>query len=109
MGDRKPVIGVVLGSGLGAFARTLEDRVEIPYDTIPSWPVSTAVGHAGLLVIGRIAGVEAAVLSGRVHLYEGYSPQQVVFGVRALHALGVRSLVLTNAAGINLSSLSAAA
>jgi purine-nucleoside phosphorylase len=104
IGERKPVIGVVLGSGLGAFARELDDRIEIPYDAIPNWPASTAVGHAGMLVIGRIGSIEAAVMSGRVHLYEGYAPQQVVFGVRVLHSLGVRSLVLTNAAGgINLS------
>jgi purine-nucleoside phosphorylase len=96
-------IGVVLGSGLGAFAETLEDRVETPYAAIPGWPASTAIGHAGKLVEGRIAGTGVIVLAGRAHLYEGYTAQQVTFGVRELARRGVRSLVLTNAAGaVNL-------
>jgi len=100
----KPSVGVVLGSGLGAFADTLDNRVEIPYKDIPGWPQSTAVGHAGKLVIGGVDGVTVAALSGRAHFYEGYAPQQVVFGVRVLGKLGIKSLVLTNAAGgINLS------
>ncbi len=102
--DRRPAVAAILGSGLGAFARTLSSAVEIPYDVIPGFPVSTAVGHAGALIVGGIGGVDIAVMSGRVHLYEGYTPQQVVFGVRVLSRLGVRSLVITNAAGgINLS------
>jgi purine-nucleoside phosphorylase len=92
-------IGVVLGSGLGAFADTLEDRVETPYSQIDSWPTSTAAGHAGKLVEGRVGGVEVVVLAGRAHLYEGYTPQQVTFGIRELHRRGIQSLVLTNAAG----------
>jgi purine-nucleoside phosphorylase len=103
IGERQPEIGVVLGSGLGAFARSLADRIEIPYDEIPGFPASTAVGHAGVFVCGRIGATEVAVLSGRAHLYEGYSVGQVVYGVRTLGALGVRRLVITNAAGgINL-------
>ena len=99
-----PDRAVVLGSGLGAFANELTDRTEIPYANIPNWPVSTAVGHAGQLVIGKIGNIDLAVMSGRVHLYEGWTPAQVVFGVRALHALGARGVVFTNAAGgINLS------
>jgi len=99
----RPAIGVVLGSGLGAFADELGGRVEIPYFEIPGWPGSTAVGHAGKLVIGRIETVDVAVMAGRAHLYEGYSMQQVTYGVRVLRALGVRSMVFTNAAGgINL-------
>lgn len=99
-----PKIGIVLGSGLGAFADAVENAVAIPYADIPNWPVSTAIGHAGALVSGQVAGVDTAILSGRCHYYEGYSPQQVVFGVRALGRLGVRTLILTNAAGgINLS------
>ena len=95
--------GVVLGSGLGAFADTLEHATETPYSQIPGWPVSTAVGHAGKLVEGRIGDTEVVVLAGRAHLYEGYSSQQVTFGIRELARRGVRSLVLTNAAGgINL-------
>jgi purine-nucleoside phosphorylase len=99
----RPSLGVVLGSGLGAFAAELEERIEIPYSEIPGWPRSTAVGHAGTLSLGKLAGVEIAVMSGRAHLYEGYSPAQVTFGVRTLKRLGVGSMVFTNAAGgINL-------
>jgi purine-nucleoside phosphorylase len=96
-------VGVVLGSGLGAFAETLTDRVETPYSQIPGWPVSTADGHAGKLVCGRLGAAQVIVLAGRAHLYEGYTAQQVTFGIRELHRRGVRSLVLTNAAGgVNL-------
>lgn len=103
LGARRPAVAVVLGSGLGGFANELSDRVEIPYGDIPGWPVSTAVGHAGRLVLGELEKLEIAVMAGRVHLYEGYTPQQVTFGVRVLGKLGVRSMVLTNAAGgINL-------
>ena len=95
----RPAIGVVLGSGLGAFADELEERTEIAYTDIPGWPVSTAVGHAGKLVIGKLGALPIAVLAGRAHLYEGYSSTQVAFPVRVLHAFGVRSMVFTNAAG----------
>lgn len=94
-----PKAAVVLGSGLGAFADALQDAAIIPYSEIPEWPRSTAVGHAGKLVVGLLDGLPVAALSGRVHLYEGYTPQQVVFGVRTLGMLGLESLVLTNAAG----------
>ena len=97
-------VGVILGSGLGAFADSLEDRRETAYAALPGWPVSRVAGHAGKLVEGRIGSSEVIVLSGRVHLYEGYTPQQVAHGVRELARRGVRSLILTNAAGaINLS------
>lgn len=100
----RPRVAVILGSGLGAFADELTNRVEVPYAEIPGWPPSTAVGHASRLVGGRLGALEVAVLSGRVHFYEGYSMQQVTFGVRVLGALGIRSLAVTNAAGgINLS------
>jgi purine-nucleoside phosphorylase len=89
----------VLGSGLGAFAEELEDRVEIPYEEIPGWPRSTALGHAGTLVTGRLDEVPLYVLRGRAHLYEGHAPDRVVFGIRVLGRLGVSTLVLTNAAG----------
>lgn len=95
----QPALAVVLGSGLGGFAEELTDPVEIAYSEIPGWPRSTAVGHAGRLVFGRLAGVDVAVLSGRAHLYEGYSPGRVTYAMRILHLLGVRSVVLTNAAG----------
>ncbi len=98
-----PHVGVVLGSGLGAFAEELADRVEIPYAEIPGWPPSTAVGHAGKLAIGKLDSIDVAVMAGRSHLYEGYSQAGVTFGVRVLHRMGVRSIVFTNAAGgINL-------
>jgi purine-nucleoside phosphorylase len=95
----RPRVAVVLGSGLGAFADALEGRTEIPYWDIPGWPPSTAVGHAGKLVLGTIDGVPVAALSGRAHLYEGYTARQAVYGVRALRGLGAEALVLTNAAG----------
>jgi len=93
------LVGVVLGSGLGALADELEGRVEIPYSEIPDWPLSTAVGHAGVLVLGTLDGVPVVVMRGRAHLYEGMGADRVVFGVRVLGALGIRSLVVTNAAG----------
>ena len=102
--SREPRVAVVLGSGLGAFAEELSHRLEIPYSAIPGWPVSTAVGHAGRLVFGKLDGLELAVMAGRCHLYEGYSPAEVTMGVRVLHRLGARSIIFTNAAGgINLS------
>jgi purine-nucleoside phosphorylase len=94
-----PKIAVVLGSGLGAFAEELAGRVEIPYARIPGWPKPTAEGHAGKLVAGFCGETPVAVMAGRVHLYEGYTPAQVTFGVRVLGRLGVRTLVITNAAG----------
>ncbi|HEX6725679.1 MAG TPA: purine-nucleoside phosphorylase [Gaiella sp.] len=97
--ELRPQVGVVLGSGLGSFADAVEEAVEIPYGEIPGWPASTAVGHAGTLVVGSFGGVPVAVMKGRAHLYEGVSPADVVFGVRVLGSLGVRSLVLTNACG----------
>ena len=102
--SHEPRVAVVLGSGLGAFADELSDRVEIPYAAIPGWPVSTAIGHAGKLVFGKLDGLEVVVMAGRSHLYEGYSQAQVTLAVRVLHRVGVRSIVFTNAAGgINLS------
>jgi purine-nucleoside phosphorylase len=99
----RPTIGVVLGSGLGAFADELSDSVAIPYADIPGWPRSTAIGHAGKLVFGKLGATEVVVMSGRAHLYEGYSPARVTYGVRIFKMLGVQSLVLTNAAGgVNL-------
>jgi purine-nucleoside phosphorylase len=101
--DARPTIGLVLGSGLGAFADELTGRTDIPYADIPGWPHSTAVGHAGKLIIGKLGALDVAVMAGRAHLYEGYSMQQVTYGVRVLHAIGARAMVFTNAAGgINL-------
>lgn len=95
----EPKVGVILGSGLGGLADALEDSVEIPYEDIPGWPVSTAVGHAGVLVLGSLDGAPIAVMRGRAHLYEGLGADRVVFGVRVLGRLGIRALVVTNAAG----------
>ena len=99
----RPRIGLVLGSGLGGFADDLADAVRVPYANIPFFPRSTAIGHAGQMVIGKAGGVAVAAMQGRVHLYEGYSAEQVAFPTRVLGRMGIRSLVLTNAAGgINL-------
>lgn len=95
-----PPVAIVLGSGLGPFADTLSTPVVMPYEMIPHWPASAVVGHAGRLVVGaHRSGRRVAVLSGRVHLYEGHPPASVVFGVRAMARWGVRVLLLTNAAG----------
>jgi purine-nucleoside phosphorylase len=96
---REPRVAVVLGSGLGAFADDLDNPVSIPYSDIPGWPASTAVGHSGKLFFGKLGKLDVAVLAGRAHIYEGYTPAQVTLGIRVLHQLGVRSIVLTNAAG----------
>lgn len=95
----RPQIAVVLGSGLGAFADELENATRIPYARIPNFPRSTAVGHAGQLVLGKLSGVPVAAMQGRVHLYEGYTTAEVVFPVRALARFGIRAVILTNAAG----------
>jgi len=99
----RPTIGLVLGSGLGGFADELSEATRIPYANIPSFPRSTAVGHAGQLVIGKVGDIAVAAMQGRVHLYEGYSPKEIAFPTRVLGRMGIRALVLTNAAGgINL-------
>ncbi len=97
--DLRPQIGLVLGSGLGAFADDLTDAVRIPYAQIPTFPRSTAIGHAGRLVVGNCGDVPVAVMQGRVHLYEGYSAAEVAFPTRVLGRTGIRALILTNAAG----------
>lgn len=94
-----PRVGVVLGSGLSAFGSGVTNAVRIPYAEIPSFPRPTAEGHKGELVLGQVSGVSVAVMSGRVHFYEGYAEHQVVYPVRVLGRLGVGTVVLTNAAG----------
>jgi purine-nucleoside phosphorylase len=94
-----PDVAIVLGSGLGSFASSLGSAVSIPYADIPNWPVSSVVGHEGRLVIGEIAGRRVAALSGRAHFYEGHDLRTVTFATRVLGVLGVKTLVLTNAAG----------
>jgi purine-nucleoside phosphorylase len=95
----RPKIGLVLGSGLGGFADDLADATRIPYSAIPFFPRSTAIGHAGQMVIGKADNTAVAAMQGRVHLYEGYSPQDVVFPMRVLARMGVKAVILTNAAG----------
>lgn len=94
-----PVLGIILGSGLGNFAEQVENAVAIPYAEIPNFPKSTVEGHSGKLVIGHIAGVPVAVMQGRVHAYEGYAMDDVVFPTRVLARLGCKKLIVTNAAG----------
>jgi purine-nucleoside phosphorylase len=96
---QEPEIAIVLGSGLGPFADAVENPTVIPYEDIPEWPSSTAVGHAGKLVFGTISGRNVAVMSGRAHYYEGHSIDKCVLGVRVLAKLGARKVILTNAAG----------
>lgn len=95
----RPRIGLILGSGLGAFADEFSRAVRIPYSEIPNFPASTAIGHAGNMVVGEVTGVPVIAMQGRVHLYEGYSVQQVAFPMRVFARLGVQAVILTNAAG----------
>jgi purine-nucleoside phosphorylase len=97
--DREIKIALVLGSGLGAFADEVENAVRIPYEEIPHFARSTVEGHAGQLVLGEVAGVSVAVQQGRFHYYEGYEMSQVIFPVRVFGVLGIKNLILTNAAG----------
>src|ERR1700688_1236332 len=99
----RPEIGLILGSGLGAFADSLTDATRVPYADIPTFPRSTAIGHAGQMVLGNAGNIPVAAMQGRVHLYEGYSAQQVAFPMRVFARMGIRAVILTNAAGgINL-------
>jgi len=99
----RPQIALVLGSGLGAFADEFESPTKIPYAKIPNFPRSTAIGHAGQLVLGKVGGIPVVGMQGRVHLYEGYSARQVAFPTRVFARMGIKALIVTNAAGgINL-------
>jgi purine-nucleoside phosphorylase len=99
----RPAVALVLGSGLGGFADELSEPVKVPYEEIPHFARSTAIGHEGRLVVGRFAGCLVVAMQGRFHLYEGYSAQQVAFPTRVFARMGVRAAILTNAAGgINL-------
>jgi len=99
LGKLAPQVGIVLGSGLGTVADSVTQAVVLPYAEIPHFPRSTVVGHSGRIVAGMLGGVPVAVMKGRVHYYEGYSPQEVTFPMRALGLAGIRTVVLTNAAG----------
>jgi purine-nucleoside phosphorylase len=97
--DLRPKIALVLGSGLGAFADEFETPTKIPYAEIPYFPRSTAVGHAGQLVLGKVGEIPVAGMQGRVHLYEGYSAKDVAFPIRVFARMGIKAVILTNAAG----------
>lgn len=94
-----PEIALILGSGLSSFAQSLEESAEVSYSDIGYWPVSKVVGHPGTLVVGRLGGHRVAACAGRVHMYEGHSPQSVAFPVRVLRQWGAKILIVTNAAG----------
>ena len=94
-----PVLGIILGSGLGNFAAQVEGATTIAYGEIPGWPLSTVEGHEGKLVLGTIGGLQVAVMQGRVHAYEGYTMDEVTFPTRVLGLLGCKGLIVTNAAG----------
>jgi purine-nucleoside phosphorylase len=101
--ELRPQVGLVLGSGLGGFADELSEAARIPYSHIPSFPVSTAIGHAGRMVIGKAGNIPVITMQGRVHLYEGYTAAQAAFPIRVFGRMGVRAVIITNAAGgINL-------
>ena len=95
----RPHVGLVLGSGLGAFANELPGAARVDYKDIPHFPRSTAIGHAGRMVIGKVAEVPVAIMQGRVHFYEGYSMREVIFPMRVMWRMGIRAVILTNAAG----------
>ena len=97
--SKTPQIAVILGSGLGGFTEELDVEVEIKYSDIPYFPVSTVEGHSGKMLIGKIAGKLIVVLSGRFHFYEGYTPTEVVFPVRVMQKMGIKHLLISNAAG----------
>ena len=97
--DLRPKIALVLGSGLGAFADEFASPTKIPYTEIPHFPRSTAIGHAGQLVVGMVGDIPVAGMQGRVHLYEGYSAKEVAFPIRVFSRMGVKAVILTNAAG----------
>jgi purine-nucleoside phosphorylase len=99
LGSLSPKVGIVLGSGLGAVADAVIEPIVVPYAEIPHFPQSTVEGHSGRIVAGLLSGVPVVVMQGRVHFYEGYTPQQVTFPLRVLGALDMRAVVLTNAAG----------
>ena len=99
----QPKVGIVLGSGLGAFAGELTEATVIPYAEVPHFPLASAQGHAGNLVIGKVGGVAVVVMQGRAHYYEGHTMQRITFPIRVFSRLGIKAMLLTNAAGgINL-------
>lgn len=99
LGERKPLVGIILGSGLGRLATAVENPLIIPYKTIPGFPVSTAVGHKGNFIIGTLGGKEVIMMQGRIHYYEGYSMDDVTLPTRVMKVVGIKYLFVSNAAG----------
>ncbi|MBQ6254268.1 MAG: purine-nucleoside phosphorylase [Bacteroidales bacterium] len=99
IGDRKPLVGIVLGSGLGKLADAVKDPIVIPYKTIPGFPVSTAIGHKGNFLVGELGGKQVIMMQGRIHYYEGYSMELVTLPTRVMVVLGIKYLFVSNAAG----------
>ena len=99
VGEREPVLGIILGSGLGGLARRIEDARDVDFDDVPGLPSATVVGHAGRVIAGRLAGRPVVALAGRFHMYEGHDATLAGFPARVLHALGARTLFVSNAAG----------
>ena len=99
LGGRKPLLGIVLGSGLGRLAEAIEDPVVIPYRDLPGFPVSTAVGHKGNFIVGKLGGKTVIAMQGRIHYYEGYGMDKVVLPIRVMIQAGIRTLIVSNAAG----------
>ena len=97
--SRKPELGIVLGSGLGRLADSIEDPIVIPYRTLPGFPVSTAVGHKGNFIVGKLGGKTVIAMQGRIHYYEGYCMDKVVLPIRVMIKLGIKTLIVSNAAG----------
>ncbi|MBB3187511.1 purine-nucleoside phosphorylase [Microbacter margulisiae] len=97
--SRRPKVGIILGTGLGNLATQITDKEEIPYNEIPHFPISTVEGHSGKLIFGRLGNKEVLAMQGRFHFYEGYDMQKVTFPVRVMHAFGIKSLFVSNAAG----------
>jgi len=95
----RPETGIILGTGLGNLATQITDKLEIPYDTIPNFPVSTVEGHSGKLIVGKLGEKDIIAMQGRFHYYEGYDMKEVTFPVRVMHALGIKTLFLSNASG----------
>ena len=99
IGDLKPVVGIILGSGLGKLANSVKDPIVIPYKNIPGFPVSTAIGHKGNFLVGEVGGQTAIMMQGRIHYYEGYPMELVTLPTRVMVKLGIRYLFVSNAAG----------
>ena len=99
IGEETPLVGIVLGSGLGKLADSIEDKIEIPYNHIPNFPISTAVGHKGVFIVGHLGGKRVMAMQGRFHYYEGYPMEKVTLGIRTMVSLGIKYLFVSNAAG----------